>query len=85
MPIKHAALKSLKQSQKNYQKNQKVKNEIKILEKSLRKAVEEKNKAKVDELYLKFQKTLDKAVQNGVIKINKASRKKSRLSKLGHK
>ncbi len=63
MPIKHAALKSLKQSKKNYQKNQKIKNEIKSLEKKFRKAVQDKNKATVDELYLKFQKTLDKAVQ----------------------
>ncbi|TSC95747.1 MAG: small subunit ribosomal protein S20 [Parcubacteria group bacterium Athens1014_10] len=81
MPIKKAAYKALRQNKKRALKNKAVKNKIKSLEKKFAKEIKNKDKAKLQAVFLQIQKALDKAVKNEIIKKNKASRKKSRLSK----
>jgi len=72
MPIKKAASKHLRQTKKLTAKNTAVKNKLKAAVKAARKAMAGKDKGKA---------SLDKTAQNKVIKKNKASRLKSRLTK----
>ncbi len=82
MPIKDAGKKYMKVTAKNTAKNRKIRGAYRAAIKNLEKAVTNKDSKKIDE-YLKLsQKTLDKAVQKGVIKKNTAARKKSRLNKM---
>jgi len=82
MPIKKAAIKSLKQSKKNALVNQRIKSRIKNLKKKFLKEVKVKNKEEAKKIFLQIQQILDKACQKNIIKSNKASREKSRLSKI---
>jgi len=81
MPIKKAAFKHLLQTKKQTARNIKVKNQIRFLVKKTRKAFAAKDKNKAAEALKKAIKVLDKAAQKKIIKKNKASRLKSRLSK----
>jgi len=81
MPIKKSAFKSLRQAKKREIKNEKIKANLKYLERKFKKFLAEKNNEKAKEFFLKLQKALDKASQKRVINKNKAARKKSRLAK----
>lgn len=81
MPIKHAAEKALRQTKKHRARNLDVLGNIKKMAVEYRKSVEKKDKTKTAELAKKLVKAYDKAVSNGYLKKNTASRKKSRLMK----
>ncbi len=80
MPIKKAAVKSLRQTKKKEERNRKIKQNINWLERQFLKMVSSNNKKEAADFYLKLQKAFDKAAQKGVVKKNKSSRKKSRLA-----
>lgn len=79
MPNKKSAMKALRQSQKRAERNRNVKETIAYLRRMLRKSMEEKNLSKAEELSGKIVKSVDKAIQNNVIKKNTGSRIKSRM------
>jgi len=81
MPTKKAAIKHLKQTKIITARNKAVKVNIKKAVKDARKYLALKDKAKAAEAVAKASKILDKAAQNKIIKKNKASRLKSRLSR----
>ncbi|MFH1366782.1 MAG: 30S ribosomal protein S20 [Patescibacteria group bacterium] len=81
MPIKHAAEKALRQTKKHRVRNLGVLNNIRKMAVEYRKSLDKKDKAKTAELAKKMIKAYDKAVSNGYLKKNTASRKKSRLMK----
>ena len=81
MPIKQAAMKALRQAKKRTLRNQKVKEGISFLRRSVRKAMESKETKKAQELVKATIKAVDKAVQNKVLKKNTGGRIKSRLMK----
>lgn len=81
MPQRKAAQKALRQNKKRRQENLKVKQNIKSTLKKFKKAVEAKDSVLGQETLTNIYKSLDKAVNKNIIHKNKASRKKSRLSK----
>lgn len=81
MPIKKAAEKALRQAKKRTLRNQKVKDGIQFLRRSVRKALDAKETKNAEELAKALVKSLDKAVQNNVLKKNTVARLKSRLAK----
>ena len=81
MPIKHSAIKHLRQTKNRTERNSKVKRELKEFVKSVRKAISVKDKTKLQEIVVKLQKVIDKAAQKRIIKKNNAARRKSRLMK----
>jgi len=80
MPIKKAAMKALKQSDKKAVKNFKVKKKIKELIKDSQALLGLKEKTAGDKVKEAF-KAIDKAVQKKILKKNAGARKKSRLMK----
>ena len=79
MPIKKSAIKALRQSDKRAVRNRNVKESLAYLRRMLRKAIDAKELSKAEELAKKVVKSVDKAVQNKVIKKNTGSRTKSRI------
>ncbi len=79
MPIKHAAIKALRQNLKARDRNLAVKLNLKKLQVKLRKAYTAKNAAEAKALTMQLVKAYDKAAQKKVVHRNTASRKKSRL------
>ncbi len=73
MPNSKSASKSLRQSKKRAVRNSRVRKTMRSAVKAVR-----ENGQKAD-LLVTAQKTLDKAVKNGIIKKNTAARMKSRL------
>ncbi len=82
MPITSSAKKALRQSIKRRAKNLKQKEAYKRLVKEVRKFATEGKTAEAEKLLPELYKTLDKAAKTNIIKKNKTSRLKSRLSKL---
>lgn len=80
MPIKKSAMKALRQSQKRAERNKVIKDSITYLRRMTRKAIEAGDAKKAQELAKDVIKSVDKAVQNGVMKKNTAARVKSRLA-----
>lgn len=80
MPIKKSAIKALRQSERKAERNKVVKESIVYLRRMARKAIEAGDAKKAVELSKDVIKSVDKAVQNGVMKKNTASRIKSRLA-----
>ncbi|MFC1638688.1 30S ribosomal protein S20 [Patescibacteria group bacterium] len=80
MPIKKSAMKALRQSDKRAKRNTDVKETIAYKRRMTRKAIEAGELKKAQELAAQVVKAVDKAVQNGVLKKNTASRIKSRLA-----
>lgn len=78
MPIKRSAKKKMRQDEKRRLKNLRIKREYKEAVKAIRRNQDEK---KLKKAY----SALDRAAKKGIIKKNKASRLKSRLSKLPNK
>ena len=81
MPIKKSAEKALRQAKKRTLRNQKVKDSIAFLRRSVRKALESKEVKEAQEISKAAIKAVDKAMQNKVLKKNTGSRIKSRLVK----
>ena len=82
MPNKPAAKKYIRASKRRYQRNLKVKKDLKNVVKKLEDAFKKgEGEKKIRALLHDAVKTLDKAAQKKVIKKNKASRKKGRLAK----
>ncbi len=81
MPIKHAALKAWRQSQKAAVKNRQVKQAIKKLIKTIERAIGAQKFDEAKTFLSQLAKTADKAARRSIIKPNKANRLKSRLAK----
>jgi len=82
MPISKSAKKSLRQSWKRRARNLVYKNRVKKLEIQIRRLLNDKKFAQAKTILPQTFKALDKAAKQGVIKKNKANRKKSRINKL---
>ncbi|MCL5004581.1 MAG: 30S ribosomal protein S20 [Patescibacteria group bacterium] len=82
MPIIKSAKKALRQSTKRRKVNVKRKTELKSVIKQFKKLVAEKKKEEAQKYLSSVYKKLDKSAKVNLIKKNKASRLKSRLSKL---
>ncbi len=80
MPNKQAAKKYLRKSKKRAIRNEAVKIRLKKIIKDTRKLITAGKKEEAKQSLQKAIKALDKAAQNGIIKKNTASRKKSRLT-----
>jgi len=81
MPILHASIKDLRKIKKRTRFNQQKLEVIKKLKKQIIKAKAAKDENKLKELFIKFQKAVDKAVKQHILKKNTAGRYKSRLVK----
>ena len=79
MPIKHAAIKHMRQTKKRTDINRQIKESVKSAVKAVRKAILAKDKKAGLEAYAKAATTLDKAARKKIIAKNKAARLKSRL------
>jgi small subunit ribosomal protein S20 len=82
MAITKSAKKAQRQSERKRRHNLISKGKIKKLEKEIGLFLSQKKIAEAKKLLPKMYKALDKAAKRGTIKKNKASRKKSRISKL---
>ncbi|MDO8669019.1 MAG: 30S ribosomal protein S20 [Candidatus Buchananbacteria bacterium] len=80
MPIKKSAMKALRQNKTRALRNLKVKRKVKELIKESTKLIEAKEKSAADKVKAAV-KSIDKAVQNKVLKKNTGARRKSRLMK----
>ena len=75
-----SAVKRLRQSLLNRQRNRRIKSHIKKAEKNFFLLLEENNKDKAREAYFSASRVIDKAVSKGIIHKNTGARKKCRLS-----
>lgn len=80
MPIKKSAMKALRQNKTRALRNLKVKRNIKDLVKQSIKLIDSKENTAAGKVKDAI-KSIDKAVQNKVLKKNTGARKKSRLMK----
>jgi small subunit ribosomal protein S20 len=80
MPNKKSAMKALKQDKKKALRNFKVKKNVKDLVRDSKKLIESKDGGATEKVKAAI-KSIDKAVQNKVLKKNTGARKKSRLMK----
>lgn len=85
MPITRSAKKALRQSLRRSAGNLKKKETYKRLVRDVRGSLETGNKKEAEKLLPQLYRALDKAAKTNVIKKNKASRLKSRLSRLVQK
>lgn len=81
MPITKSAFKALRQSKRRRERNLKQRGALKDTIKKYKKAVEAGKKDEAAKLLPEVYKKLDKAAKTNIIKKNKASRLKSRLTK----
>ena len=81
MPIKKAALKRMRSDRKRRLRNASVVGELKTLARKFERLIQGKEKEKAIPLLREAFQKLDKAVSRGIIHKNRASRKKSRLSR----
>lgn len=81
MPIKKAAIKDLRKSQKRAIRNEKNKKSIKLMIKKTLKAIDNKNKEDIKKYSALAIKAIDKAIQKKILKKNTGARKKSFLMK----
>lgn len=82
MPITKSAKKALRGSKVKKAVNDRIKKNMKESLKEIEKLVKNKKKDEAKKLLPKTYSCIDKACKKGVIKLNNASRKKSRLSKI---
>ena len=82
MPQRKSAKKDLKQSAKSKKRNLIIKSQIKKVIKNFKKSLKDEDSTKAESNLKAVYTTLDKASSKKIIHRNKASRKKSRLSKL---
>jgi len=81
MPIKKAAKKALRQSEKRRVRNRVQKQKMRILLKEVRLLISENKTDEAKKTLPKVYKILDKAAKVNLIKKNTASRIKSRITK----
>ena len=81
MPITKSAKKALRQNLKRKKRNLVYKNKIKSLTKKVVGLVGEKKIEEAKKILPQLYKILDKAAKKGVIKKNRAARKKSCIAK----
>ena len=81
MPNIKSAIKRVSVIDKKTLQNNMVKSAYKTAVKTFEAAVEEGNKEKANETFIKAVKKVDQSCTKGVIKPNTASRKKSKLAK----
>ena len=81
MPITKSAKKALRQNKRKELRNINQKRQLKKLLKEMKKLIEQKKTAEAKKILPKVYKLLDKSAKTGLIKKNKASRKKSRVTK----
>ena len=81
MPIKKAALKRVRADRKRRLRNASVLEELKTLARKFERLLQSKEREKATSLLKEALHKLDKAVSRGIIHKNRASRKKSRLSR----
>ncbi|MFZ2225865.1 MAG: 30S ribosomal protein S20 [Candidatus Moraniibacteriota bacterium] len=81
MPIKKAAKKYMRVTERKTEKNRKIKGALKSAVKYTREALAGADGAKATEYLKKSIKAIDKAVEKNVMHKNTAARKKSRLNK----
>lgn len=81
MPIKKAALKSMRSDTRREARNSRILNELKTLSRKFEAFVLAKNKESAAALLKGVTKKLDKAFSLGAIHKNRAARKKARLSR----
>ena len=81
MPITKSAFKALRQTKRRRARNLKQQGALKDTIKKYKKAVEAGKKDEAVKLLPEVYKKLDKAAKTNIIKKNKASRLKSRLTK----
>lgn len=82
MPITRSAKKALRQSLKRHERNLQKKEAYKRVVGDVKKLVEAGKTSDAEKLLPQLYKALDKAAKINAIKKNKASRLKSRISKL---
>ena len=82
MPITESAKKALRQTVRRHERNLKKKNDLRAVIKKYKKLVAAKDTAGAEKELQMVYKKLDKSAKTNVIKKNKASRLKSRLSRL---
>ena len=82
MPIKKAAKKYMRVTERKTEKNRKIKGQFRSAIKAMKESVAKGDQTKAKELFKKAQIALDKAAQKKVIHKNTAARTKSRLNKL---
>ena len=81
MPQTKSAKKSLRQTERRTVRNNQIRKNLDYLWRQFKKALNNNDKAKIDELTKKLIKALDKAAQKNVIHKNKVARNKSRMIK----
>ena len=79
MPIKHAALKQIRQDRKRRERNQAVRSELKTMTKRLTALLNAQQLDEANTLIRKVAKQYDHAASTGIIHPNTAARHKSRL------
>jgi len=85
MPITKSAKKALRQSLKRRITNLRRKRKIKDLTKKIKVLISQKKIEEAKMLLPQIYKAIDKAAKTGVIKENKATRKKSQIARLVNK
>ena len=80
MPNRKAEKKSLVQNEKRRVRNHAVKSSLRTLTVKIRNAVDAKEKEQAEALLKSMYSLYDKAVKKGVVKINTASRNKSKFT-----
>lgn len=81
MPIIKSAIKRVKISEKQRQRNSAYKSKVKTLIKKFEHSLTSENLEEANQLYHQCMSTLDKAVQKGMLAKNTVARKKSLLAK----
>jgi small subunit ribosomal protein S20 len=81
MPITKSAIKRVKLSEKQRQRNSAYKAKVKTLFKKFEKSLIAENKDVIQQYYQQCISALDKAVQKGILAKNTVARKKSLLAK----
>jgi small subunit ribosomal protein S20 len=79
LQINRSAIKQNRQNEKHRAHNKEFKTEIKTVARRIRESVDAKKKEDAEKGYSQLVSLIDRAVTKGLIKINTAARKKSRM------
>ncbi|MDP8289529.1 MAG: 30S ribosomal protein S20 [Candidatus Susulua stagnicola] len=85
MPQRKTAQKDLRKNKKRHERNLVIKQNVKDTIKKLKKAIVSKDDSTKEKALTAVYKVLDRAASKNMLHPNKASRKKSRLTKLANK
>ena len=80
MPTTKSAVKRGKTAEKRRQRNMAVKSEIRTQRRKVLEAIAASNKAEAQERFSELGSLYDRAVRKGILKLNTASRFKSRIA-----